>query len=227
MHAATVDFTDLIAPLTPADISALWRGRAFKFQPRSGEKRFTALLDWHALWQLIERETIPLDKCRVTYGRRPVPPAFFTEAGKINPDKLARLFDQGTSIIVSKLDEYVPAISALRRDAAADGVAISHVTAIVTTGGGGALEMHYDVHDLVVLQMQGSKGWRIFGPRDPKPVQALATKNPPQTPPLHDIVLQPGDVLFVPAGTWHICDNGPDRSLHLALLLKPPAEGAV
>lgn len=217
-------FADLIAPLTPADIAALWRSRTLKYEPRSGENRFPALLDWGTLWDLIERKIIPLDKCRVTYGRRGVPPLFYTDAGKLNPAKLARLFDQGSSVIVSKLDEYVPAVSALRRDAMADGVAVSHVTAIVTTGGSGALQKHYDVHDLIVVQMEGGKAWRVYGPRDPKPVKALSTKNPPQTPPLHNIVLRPGDILFVPAGTWHVCDNGPDRSLHLALLMKPPAD---
>jgi ribosomal protein L16 Arg81 hydroxylase len=34
--------------------------------------------------------------------------------------------------------------------------------------------------------------------------------------------LQPGDLLFLPAGYWHHCENGPERSLHLGIFLIPP-----
>lgn len=226
MSAAPPAFCDLIAPLTPDAISAFWRGRALKLQPRTGENRFAALLDWNALWRLIEDEIIPPEECRVTYGRRIVPPPFYTEQGKFNPERLARLFEQGISMIVVRLETYAPALSALLEDAASCGIRIVEAGAIVTTGGGGALKTHYDFRDIIILQVEGTKRWRIYGPRVQKPVRATHVKDPPRTPPILDTVLQPGDILFMPAGFWHVCDNGAERSLHLGLFLKPPKAGA-
>jgi hypothetical protein len=225
MSAMAAGFADLIAPLTPADIAALWRGREIKLQRRTGDNRFPAIADWGALWSLIENGTIPADDCRVTYGRRIVAPAFYVDAGKINPAKLAKLLEQGTSLVVLRIEPHLPALAAACRDAKAGGLRLVYAGAIATTGGGGAFDMHYDFHDLIILQVEGSKRWRIYGPRVLKPVQALAEKNPPQTPPILDFVLQPGDMLFLPAGFWHLCDNGPDRSLHVGLFLKMPKAG--
>jgi hypothetical protein len=216
-------FSDLIAPLTPADIAALWRDRELKLQRRSGENRFFTPLDWNGLWRLVKDHIVPAEKCRVTYGRRVVPPEFYTDDGKINSNKLARLFDQGTSMIVVRLDPHVPTLAAAFQDAAKHGIRLNEAGAIVTTGSIGALETHYDFRDLIILQVEGSKRWRIYGPRVAKPSKATFVNDPPQTPPVLDVLLQANDMLFVPAGFWHICDNGPSRSLHLGLFLRPPA----
>jgi Cupin superfamily protein len=226
MSSAPPAFHDLIAPLTPADISALWCNRELKLQRGKCENRFRALFDWNTLWRLIEDAVIPPEECRVTYGRRIVAPLFYTEAGKFNPDRLARLFDQGSSMIVFRLEAYVPAISAACRDAAAHGIHIAHAGAIVTTGGTGALDAHYDLQDLIILQVEGSKRWQIFGPRVLKPIKEPASKQPPQAPPVLDAALEAGDILFLPAGYWHLCDNGPARSLHLGLFMKRPKANA-
>lgn len=227
MSIETIGFADLIAPLTPADISALWRDRKFKVQHRSGENRFPALIDWATLWRLIEEHFIPPDRCRITYGRRLVPPLFYMDKDKINSARLARLFEQGSSVIVANLEEHVPRLSAACHAAVAYGIPVVYAGAIVTAGASGALQTHYDPQDLLILQVEGSKRWRIYGPRVLKPVKEMSTSVAPQTPPLLDTNLEPGDILFLPAGFWHTCDNGAGRSLHLGLFIKrPPASGA-
>lgn len=215
-------FSDLIAPLTPADIATLWRDRALKFQRRARENCAAALLDWNKLWSLIENGVIPLADCRITYARRGVPPSFYADDGKFNPQKLARLFEQGCSMIVVDLHQSVPAFSAILQEAGLQGIRLVEVGAIVTTGSIGALKTHYDLRDLIILQVEGSKRWRIYGPRVAK-LTKPKLNDPPQTPPILDTLLQPGDMLFMPGGFWHVCDNGPDRSLHLGLFVKPPA----
>jgi ribosomal protein L16 Arg81 hydroxylase len=106
-----------------------------------------------------------------------------------------------------------------------DGIRIVKVCAIVTTGSGRALSLHYDAKDLIIMQVEGSKRWRIYGPPVANPVIGMANETPPEGGPLFDTVLQPGDIAFMPAGYWHECDNGPDRSLHVLLLLDPPVDG--
>ena len=84
--------------------------------------------------------------------------------------------------------------------------------AVVTSGRGGALECHYDPEDLVILQIAGTKRWQVFN----SPAKS------PEGPPIFDQVLQPGDLLFLPARYWHHCENGPHRSLHVSLIFTRP-----
>jgi hypothetical protein len=212
-----VGFRDLIAPLIPADLAALWRGHTFRRQRGSGDSRFAALLDWDRLWGLIDAGVLPPESCRVTYARKTVTPAFYLDEGRFNPARLAGLLSQGVSLVVVKLDAHVPAIAAACRDAADLGMRIVHAGAIATTGGDGAFDPHFDLFHLIILQVEGAKRWRIYGPRALKLDPELAAKDPPQTPPLFETVLEAGDTLFLPAGYWHSCDNGPSRSLHIVL----------
>jgi hypothetical protein len=220
-------FADLIAPLAPSEIAALHADRSFKLQRRTGENRFEGFFDWNALWQLIENEKIPPADCRVTFGRRIVAPAFYVDADKINPGKLAKLLEQGVSLIVLRFERHLPAVSAVCRDAVAHGLPVGFAGAIVTTGAGGAFDVHYDRHDLTILQIEGSKRWRVFVPRVLRPVKEFGKAKPPNTAPALDTDLQAGDMLFLPGGYWHVCDNGPNRSLHFVLFAPVPKAKAI
>lgn len=216
------NFSAVIAPLTPAEISALWLNRRYRFAAGGDGLRFLELLDWDTLWRLITSGSIPPWKLRVTYGRRIVPAMFYLDHGELKADRLAQMLTQDSSVIVGRIEPHVQAIQDVCRDAETRGLPIAEVGVIVTKGGGGAFRRHYDMHDMVILQVEGSKRWRIFGPRVPEPVRELCCKNPPKTEPLFDQLLRPGDVLFLPAGFWHECDNERGRSLHLGLFMNPP-----
>ncbi|HWD49591.1 MAG TPA: cupin domain-containing protein, partial [Rhizomicrobium sp.] len=93
---------------------------------------------------------------------------------------------------------------------------------IVTTGEGGAFTLHYDPEDLIILQVEGKKRWKIFGPPVVNPLQGAAQNPPPEDALLFDELLEEGDFLFVPAGNWHRCENQSARSLHLGIFFQPP-----
>jgi ribosomal protein L16 Arg81 hydroxylase len=84
---------------------------------------------------------------------------------------------------------------------------------------------HFDTHDVLVLQVEGSKRWRVFADRVPFPLsQYPGGPEKPRVPPrdpLLECVLEPGDVLYIPRGYWHdaLAVNG--HSLHLTTGLYP------
>ncbi|MEX2985591.1 cupin domain-containing protein [Streptomyces sp. C36] len=82
---------------------------------------------------------------------------------------------------------------------------------------------HWDTHDVVVIQLDGAKRWRIYGPTRPYPLHR-DTDEPaaPTGKPVADLVLRPGDLLYVPRGWWHSvsADQGV-RSLHVTFGAQP------
>ncbi|MFE9608068.1 JmjC domain-containing protein [Streptomyces sp. NPDC006012] len=76
---------------------------------------------------------------------------------------------------------------------------------------------HWDDHEVVVLQVDGAKRWRVYGPTRQAPAwRDVEEPEAPTGKPLADIVLTPGDVLYLPRGWWHAvsADQG-TPSLHL------------
>ncbi|MGW7080055.1 cupin domain-containing protein [Streptomyces sp. NPDC054866] len=83
---------------------------------------------------------------------------------------------------------------------------------------------HYDVHDVFVLQIDGTKRWLVREPVHPDPLRdqpwtdrrrdvAEAAKGEAYI----DAVLEPGDVLYLPRGWLHAAQAQGEVSIHLTL----------
>lgn len=218
---AIASLEDLVAPLSAAEFIGLLRSRSIRFQRNPGDNRFASLLTWQAFRDLIEGGVVPAEELRVTKDETVIPPIFYLESGKVAAAKLERLMSHGASVIVAELNPHVPALETLCaaiRERTAETIVAG---AIATTGDGGALRYHYDEDDLFIVQLEGSKRWRIYGPPVAYPVAGMAANPAPTSEPVFDDVLKPGDTLFLPAGYWHQCSNERDLSLHLGIFFKP------
>ncbi|MFZ3499051.1 cupin domain-containing protein [Streptomyces sp. 5.8] len=83
--------------------------------------------------------------------------------------------------------------------------------------------LHWDDHDVVVIQLHGSKRWRLYGStREAPTFRDVESPETPEGDPMADIVLAPGDVLYLPRGWWHAvtADQGTE-SLHLTFGMVP------
>lgn len=213
---------ELAAPLSEQEFYDLLRARRLNFRRGVDENQFKGLLDWSTLRGLIERGIIPSTRFSLKYNTENVPPLFYMDGDKVDADKFAKLFEQGVSLITYPIESTVPALKRLCDDIEAHIGESVRADAVVTTGAGGALKLHYDTADVVALQIEGSKRWRVYDATVTNPVKGMSAQTPPQSAPVFDDVLRPGDILAVPAGYWHHCDNGPGLSLHLSILIRPP-----
>ena len=93
--------------------------------------------------------------------------------------------------------------------------------AMVMSGKVGVLPLHCNMQDICVLQIAGSKRWQLCGPPVVNPVKGMSRQPAPQNAPFFDEALCAG-FLFIPAGCWHRCENGPGLSLHVGILFEPP-----
>jgi ribosomal protein L16 Arg81 hydroxylase len=197
-----------VGPLGQIEFRTLLRERKLAFFPGCGASRFETLLNWETLDFLLDSATLPLSAFRVVRESARIPRNIYVRQGRVDVAALSKLLDQGVSLLFNKLHEHVPALRALCKNLARDTLESTKAAAIVTSGRGGALECHYDLEDLIILQIAGTKRWQVFN--------SPATS--PEGPPIFDQTLQPGDLLFLPARYWHHCENGPDRSLHVSLI---------
>ncbi|MFB6539319.1 cupin domain-containing protein [Streptomyces noursei] len=82
--------------------------------------------------------------------------------------------------------------------------------------------LHFDDHDVVVLQLEGAKRWQIHPPTRIDPLRVdVEAPQPPVGEPVAEVVLRAGDILYLPRGWWHAVTATEGRSLHLTCGLTP------
>ncbi|XP_016320033.1 ribosomal oxygenase 2 [Sinocyclocheilus anshuiensis] len=81
------------------------------------------------------------------------------------------------------------------------------------------LPPHYDDVEVLILQLEGQKHWRLYQPTVPLAREYSLEPEDCIGPPTHDFILQPGDLLYFPRGTIHQADTpaSVERSTHLTL----------
>ena len=81
------------------------------------------------------------------------------------------------------------------------------------------LPVHHDTHDVFVLQISGTKRWRVYAPVWELPLKRqrydAAMGEPGET--VLDVVLEPGDTLYLPRGWLHEALTSGEDSLHLTV----------
>jgi ribosomal protein L16 Arg81 hydroxylase len=92
--------------------------------------------------------------------------------------------------------------------------------AYLSFGGRGSFGKHWDTHDVFAVQLLGRKRWQIFEPTFPCPLSHQSSDKMPQTAsyrPVLDLVLEAGDMLYVPRGWWHRTIPFDEGSLHVSV----------
>jgi hypothetical protein len=232
VNTAPTTLAELVAPLSKEAFVTLLRERKLTLLRGVGAERYSSLLNWKSLLQMIERGQHPsnLNEFSLVKDSQLAPPDRWLkrnptgDGNVVDIPRFLAFMAHGFSLSVTRIDAYAPHLKALCQSIRSTLRERIKVGAIVTTGKGGAFTLHYDPEDLIILQVEGRKRWKIFGPPVVNPLVGTA---PPPPPPedtlLFDEILEAGDFLFLPAGNWHRCENESSRSLHLGIFFQPPS----
>jgi bifunctional lysine-specific demethylase and histidyl-hydroxylase NO66 len=145
---------------------------------------------------------------------RPVP-----FGGTADVERVLAEFEAGATIVIQGLHlnraETASFCSALEG-------ALGHpvqANAYYTPRGSQGLAVHHDTHDVFVLQISGEKRWLVYEPVLELPLKEQRYRAELGGPgePVLDIVLGPGDTLYLPRGWLHEARTSDVDSLHLTV----------
>lgn len=141
----------------------------------------------------------------------------------VQPNRVLELYQAGATMVLQGLQFTDPHLARIANNIA---LALDHpvqVNAYLTPPGTKGLELHFDFHDVFVLQLDGRKRWRIWEPleRTRDPVRGGPTVRRPSFdelgPPALDIELRAGDCVYLPRGFPHAAESLDESSAHLTI----------
>ncbi|MGQ4267044.1 JmjC domain-containing protein [Nocardiopsis changdeensis] len=140
--------------------------------------------------------------------------------GRLDLDRVEGFLADGASLVLYRVHEFHPAIRGICRLLQSRTGRLAEAVAFLSPPGRGALSLHQDDVDVIVLQTSGSKRWRIFGHFDGQDEPGLVTV-PEGVRPEHRLTLTPGDACYMPAGRPHQALSTDDWSLHISITAWP------
>ncbi|MFE6188474.1 cupin domain-containing protein [Streptomyces sp. NPDC056465] len=194
---------------------------------------FSDVFSPSAVDELVSRRGLRTPFLRVAKDGSTLPPASYTAPGgvgatiadQVDDTALWRAFADGATLVLQALhrtwEPVADLVSALSTELGHPVQANAYVTPPQNRG----FDAHYDVHDVFVLQIEGSKRWTIHEPVLPDPLRdqpwtdhrsAVADQAVHGRPHL-DTLLGPGDVLYLPRGWLHSAQAQGEVSIHLTL----------
>ncbi|WEB41709.1 cupin domain-containing protein [Streptomyces yunnanensis] len=204
-------------------------GRTYRLWPHVGD--FSHMFTWDDLNEVIARHRLEPPRLRLFNDGTQVPQHAYTHSvvskrhtvwHRIEPNNLHHQLKDGASLVLDAVDALHPGVedlaAALERHFRTD-VQVNLYASWTSKEGFG---VHWDDHDVVVLQLEGAKRWKIYGATRTDPLRVdIEAPEPPTGDPVVEIVLRSGDMLYLPRGWWHAVAATEGRSLHLTCGLTP------
>jgi 50S ribosomal protein L16 3-hydroxylase len=154
---------------------------------------------------------------------------WYAQSGPFEAKRFSELPESGWTLLVQSVDAYDDAVAALLDQFdflprwALDDIMVSYATA------GGGVGPHFDHYDVFLIQSAGRRRWRVgqrcddHTPlRDHDSLKLLARFETSA-----EYELEPGDMLYVPAGLAHWGSAIDDDCITCSVGFRAPAEGEV
>lgn len=228
---------DLAVALPGLDVAALTRSNgAVPTTTELGETWRDRLTGTAAVDDVLASRDLADGRMAVAHGavarNRPAPAGVLPDPRSHAPQRvsiggLADLLHGGATTILFAVDESAPALAELAELLEEATGRRSGVNTYLSHGSHpSGFGVHWDDHDVLIVQAAGAKTWTLHPPTEPFPVLGI-TPEAVVTPPERIVDLQPGDVLLVPHGWGHAVVGHPgtgagDLSVHHTFSLRGP-----
>ncbi len=141
----------------------------------------------------------------------------------VRPESLYRELRAGASLVLDGMDRMHPPIGAAADDLMRLTRERAQANLYLIWGESRGFDTHWDDHDTVIVQVEGTKHWQVHGPGS-RPYPMKNDTDHAHTPPrdadgephmVWEGVLRPGQVIHVPRGWWHTVTGTGEVSMHL------------
>lgn len=232
-----MDLAALLAPIGIDRFERDWFGRQPLHIP-ANPAHPKSLLAWERLSDLlaVAPHWTP-GNIALILNRRPVTPEHYMDKAatldgpvqRADPAKIETFLAMGASLVGNYVEQIAPELRALTDSLGERFAGLTNANVYASFRGVQGFATHYDLHEVFALQCAGTKRWRIYANRAEDPIEPLATGgeeaqraiDAARGPLAAEVRMAPGDMLYLPRGTYHDALAQEGASLHVTLSVAP------
>jgi ribosomal protein L16 Arg81 hydroxylase len=211
-------------PVTAADFRAKYFERAPFLSKAVARSRTWELRDVDRLLDLIE----PNDRTLQLFNQGLVPQQSYASDGvelgqprrRLNKPQVYAQLRAGATLVINRIEAHSLQCRRLCAELGRFADLPTTSNAYLSFSGAGSFGKHWDTHDVFAIQLFGRKRWQVFPPTFPLPLSHHTSESfsqPAAGCAQFDVVLEPGDVLYLPRGWWHQAIPLAQPSFHLSV----------
>ena len=207
-------------PVSREDFFRNYWTKAFLHIPGPPDK-FSRFFPWELLNRTLEEHTFDSRRLRLVKSGETLETSRYLNGSRVNAASLLSELSNGATLILNTCDEVSQPAKAL----AVELERLIHRKVMVNLYAGwrhdNGFDVHWDDHDVLILQVAGRKHWKVWNPTRLYPFKtdlvdtSLATH--PTDEPMWDAMVEPGSLLYIPRGWWHVAFPVDEPTLHLTV----------
>jgi hypothetical protein len=226
------DFEHLILPVTVEEFSSEYWERKPLVVQRDEPGHYSTLLSMRDVDHLISSTGIRYPGLRLVKSGSPLPTGSYTSnlswgnavfTNLAEPERVLAAYREGATVILQALQRTWQPLARFCRNLEMYFNHPVQANAYLTPDSSQGFKPHYDTHDVLVLQIAGCKHWRIYDSPVPVPDRKLPYSAAGVQPGalLHEFVIRPGDLIYMPRGFIHEALTTESESLHITVGIVP------
>ena len=138
-------------------------------------------------------------------------------------EKVLSDMQAGHTLILDNMQAYHPRLGRLCRMLGQETGDYYQTNLYLTPAKGKGFTPHWDNHDVFILQVMGSKHWKVEKTRRTLPLKfsGIEEEGRELRGEVYEFTLRQGDTVYIPRGFVHAAECGAENSLHVTLGIHP------
>lgn len=211
-------FDRIIAPVVLAEFLSEYFEQRTLLVSRNRRDYYESILSIPLLECFLGEHSVKHDQVSVIDADRDISSTEYVGSnGRISLDRLYNLFAGGSTIVLHHMQDSLLGLANLCRGAEQVFNCRFQTNVYFSPPGGQGFKPHYDTHDVFVLQIAGSKEWRLYAGTVPLPLPGEDFDQESFQPGevSESFVLEGGDLFYCPRGMPHDARATSEPSLHI------------
>lgn len=223
----TVSLAYLIAPLAVGDFfENHWEKKILHLRHQAGY--FNNVLRLSDIDDLLSQQNLLPDGIKLMNSGEGIDVHHWTKAEKlldgtiktvVDTQKLFKYFNSGATIIINAAEKCITRLANACRNFEQEMQIRVQANIYVTPPNSQGFAMHYDPHDIFLMQIKGPKTWQIYDSGEQLPTKYRKFRQEAKLVLKQDILT--GDFMYMPRGTVHEAFASDVSTVHVNFSCKP------